>query len=94
MGGGAGAKASGVQRLPLATGAEDEQNGIHAHPVRGAWSATAETVGILVRGQQNLDALPQVIGNPPVIGNRSSFHAKNSIPPQLSKNKCSCTGKL
>src|ERR1700757_3471765 len=35
MGGGAGAELGGVQGLPLAAGAEHEEDGVHAHAVRG-----------------------------------------------------------
>jgi hypothetical protein len=67
MGGGTGAKAGGVQGLPLATGAENEEDGLHAHAVGGARPAAAEAVRVLVFGEQQGDAFPQVVWDMPLV---------------------------
>jgi hypothetical protein len=55
-----------VQRLPLTTGAQHEENGVHGGSVGHARIVTTQRVG-LGRGQQRFDPLPQCIGNPPAI---------------------------
>ncbi len=59
--GGAGGEAGGVQRLPLAAGAEDEEDGLQAVAVTTARPAAAEAVGVLMLGDQRLDQLPEVV---------------------------------
>src|SRR5215467_11141597 len=75
MGGGPGAELGGVQGLPLATGAEHEQDGVHAHPVGGTGPAATEAMGVLVFGDQQGDGLPQVVGDAPVVGDTTVIHA-------------------
>ena len=94
MGGGAWAEAGGVQGLPLAAGAQDEEDGLHADAVGGARPATAEAVGVLVFGEEFLHALPHLIGDAPVVGDGTSVHGQDSVRPQLSNTKRSCTKKL
>ena len=62
---GPGAKKSGVQGLPLAAGAEHEENGVHADPIRRARLAAAERVGVHMFGNQPFDLGPQIIRNAP-----------------------------
>jgi hypothetical protein len=50
MGGGAGAEAGGVECLPLAAGAEDEEDGLHAEAVGCGWLAAAEGMSVLALG--------------------------------------------
>src|SRR5947209_4598380 len=51
MRGGTGAKAGGVQGLPLTAGAEDEEDGLHADAVGGPRPAAAEAMRVLVFGE-------------------------------------------
>jgi len=79
MGRGTGAEAGGIQGLPLTTGTEHEQDGLHTDAVGGAWPTAAETMGVGVGGEQCGDTLPQVVGDVPVVSNghihtRSVFH--------------------
>jgi hypothetical protein len=74
VGRGAGAKFRGVQGLPLAAGAEDEEDGLHADPVGLAGPAAAEAVGVGVLGQQDGDGLPQVVGKAPLFRDGSIVH--------------------
>jgi hypothetical protein len=74
MGRGAGAKLRGVQGLPLAAGAEDEEDGLHADPVGLAGPAAAEAVGVGVLGQQDGDDLPEVVGQAPLFRDGSIVH--------------------
>jgi hypothetical protein len=76
VGGGTGAELGGVQGLPLAAGPQDEQDGFHAHAVGGAGTPAAETVCVLVFGDQDGDGLPQVVGDAPLVGDRVLFHAR------------------
>ncbi len=64
----AGAELGGVQRLPGDAGAQDEEDGVGAHPVGGARSAPAEAVGVLVLGQQRVQLLPEEVGEAPIGG--------------------------
>jgi hypothetical protein len=68
MGGGTGAELGGVQGFPLAAGAQDEQDGIHADAVGGAGPSAAQAMRVDVWGQVHLDFRPQGIGDPPVVG--------------------------
>jgi hypothetical protein len=70
VGGGAGTEACRVERFPLAAGAQDEQNGLHAHAVVLAWPAATEAVGIAMHGQQFLHGLPDVRGDMPLVHDR------------------------
>jgi hypothetical protein len=54
-----------MQGVPLAAGAEDEEDGIHGPAIIDAWPVTAERVRLSWR-EQRLDALPQFIGDPPI----------------------------
>jgi len=69
MGRGPRAELGGVQGFPLAAGAQDEQDGVHADAVGGPWPPAAEAVGVHAAGQVHLDFRPQGIGNAPVVGN-------------------------
>src|SRR5882724_111894 len=51
---GARTKAGGIERLPLATGAEHKHNGFHAHAVRRSRSASTKAMLVFVFGKQNL----------------------------------------
>ena len=74
VGGGAGAEPGGVQRLPLAAGAQDEKDGIHTHPIRGAGPTAPEAMGVNVRGQVHSDLGPQVVGDAPLVSNEILVH--------------------
>jgi hypothetical protein len=67
MGGGTGAKAGGVQGLPLTAGAEDEEDGLHANAVGSTWPAAAKAVRVFVLGEQQSDAFPQVVRDMPLV---------------------------
>ena len=68
VGRGTWAELGGVQGFPLAAGAQDEQDGIHADAVGGAGPPAAEAMRVYVWGQVHLDFRPQRIGDPPVVG--------------------------
>src|SRR5205823_10796759 len=68
VGGRAGAELGGVQGLPLAAGAQDEEDGVHTDAVGGAPSAAAEGVGVNVLGEPDLDLVPEVVGDAPGVG--------------------------
>ena len=74
VGGGTGTEPGGVEGLPLAAGAEDEEDGIHADAIRGAWPPAAEAVGVDVRGKVHLDLSPEVVGDAPIVGDRLGVH--------------------
>lgn len=74
VGGGAGAELGGAQSLPLAAGAQGEEDRAHAHPVRGAGAAAAEGMGVHVAGEVHLDLGPQAIGDAPGVGNGVLVH--------------------
>jgi len=58
VGGGTGAEAGGVQGLPLAAGAQHEEDGLHAGAVGRARTSAAEAVGVFMFGKQRGDGLP------------------------------------
>jgi len=82
---GAGAELGGVQGLPLAAGAQDEEDGIQAHPVRGARSAAAEAMGVHVLGEEPGNLLPEVVRDAPVVGDGLLRHGWDSACRQLSR---------
>jgi hypothetical protein len=57
MGGTTGTEARLVQRIPLAAGAEHEEDGIHRLPIRDAGPMAPQGVRF-ARREQRLDALP------------------------------------
>jgi hypothetical protein len=72
---------AGVQRLPLAAGAQDEEDGVEAIPVRASGSAAAEAVGILVGRYPTLQLLPQFVGDTPLVrGCLLIVHCRTSCP--------------
>jgi hypothetical protein len=78
VGGGAGDEAGGVQGLPLAAGAEDEEDGLQAVAVTAARAAAAEAVGVLALRDQGLDQLPEVVVQPPVVRHGGFSHVRGS----------------
>src|SRR5207302_2925376 len=73
VGGRAGDEAGGVQGLPLAAGAEHEENGVQAIAVGLAGPSAAELVGVGVVRQPGFELFPQFVGDPPSIG-RLALH--------------------
>ena len=61
MGGTTGTEARFVQRIPLAAGAEHEEDGIHGLPIIDTGTMTPQGVRF-ARREQRLDALPQLVG--------------------------------
>jgi hypothetical protein len=94
VGGRAGAEAGGVERLPLAAGAQDEEDGVQAHPVGGAGLAAAEGVGVDVGGDAQLDLLPEVVGDAPVLGDGAVVHGHTWVRGQGQETKCIYTQAL
>ena len=95
MGSGARAEAGGVQRLPLATRAQDVENGLHTDPVRGGRLTAAEGMGVDALGDQRGNGLPQIIGDAPLV--HHPFLVHGSFLGGFSscqKTKCSCTKRL
>ena len=76
--GGAGTELGGIERFPLAAGAQDKENGVHANAIRCTRSAPAEAMSVLVVGQMDFDLTPEVIGDAPVIRHNSSSHSRPS----------------
>lgn len=83
MGSGTRTNACGIQRFPLATGPQDEENTVHAFAVVGAWPTTAKPMGVAMFGQHHLDFFPEVVGNTPFVGGDRNFHACASMIRQL-----------
>jgi hypothetical protein len=79
MGGGAGAELGGVQRLPLAAGAEHEEDGIHTFTVIGAGPASAEAVPVGVHREQDLHLFPKRIGDTPLVRRCGRCHGQPSV---------------
>jgi hypothetical protein len=65
MGGTTGTDARLVQRIPLAAGAEHEEDGIHRLPILDAGPMAPQGVRF-ARREQRFDALPQLIRNTPI----------------------------
>jgi hypothetical protein len=78
VGGGGGAELGGVQGLPLAAGAQHEEDGLQADAVGRARPAAAEAVRVLVLGEQRGDGLPQVVGDAPFVRDRALVHGRAS----------------
>ena len=77
VGGGTWAKAGGVEGLPRAAGAEDEEDGLHAQAVGSPRPAAAETMSVFVFREQQGDALPQVVWDMPLV--HSGHIHKNGV---------------
>ena len=60
----AGADPGGIEGIPLAAGAQHEENGVHGGAIVHPRSMTPERVG-LSRWQERLDPLPQGIRDAP-----------------------------
>jgi hypothetical protein len=94
MGGGTRTKAGGVQGLPLTARAQDEEDGLHAHAVGRTRPAAAETMRVFVFGKQQRDAVPQIIGDMPLVHD-GHIHKTNVLHgctscEQLPRNNVSC----
>jgi hypothetical protein len=74
VGSGPWAELRRVQGLPLATGPQNEENGLHAHPVGCAWPTTTETMCIHVLREVDCNLDPEIIGDAPLFGNEVRFH--------------------
>jgi hypothetical protein len=81
------AELGGVEGLPLAAGAQDEEDGVHTDAIRGTWPAAAEAMGVDVPGQEELDLLPEVVGDAPVVGSRTVVHAYPCEPLSSERNQ-------
>jgi hypothetical protein len=91
---GAWAEPRGVQGLPLAAGAQDEEDGLHADAVGGARPAAAEAVRVFMFGQQLRDAVPEVVRDVPLVHDghihkTGVVHGYTSCM-QLPRNNVSC----
>jgi hypothetical protein len=73
MSGAAGADAGGVQRVPLAAGAQSKQDGVHGLAVVHARVVAPQGVR-LGRREQGGDLGPQFIGDLPISGVVLGFH--------------------
>jgi hypothetical protein len=65
MGGTTGANARLLQRIPLAAGAEHEENGIHRRAILDTGPMAPQGVQFTPR-EQRYDALPQLVRNTPI----------------------------
>ena len=95
MGGGTRTKAGGVQSLPLTARAEYEEDGLHAHVVGSTRPTAAEAMRVLVFGEQQSDAFPQVVRDMPLVHDghihkNGVVHGSTSYV-QLPRNNVSCT---
>jgi hypothetical protein len=91
VGSGTGAELGGVQGLPLAAGAQHEQDGLHADAVGLARPTAAEAVGVFMFGKQGGDGLPQIVGDAPRIGDGMFVHGRVSAYHQSPSHKCRLT---
>jgi hypothetical protein len=76
VGGGSGAELGGIERLPLAAGAQDVQDGFHAEAIVLARAPAAEAMRVLVLGEEELNGCPEVVGDTPVVGDGTSVHSQ------------------
>jgi hypothetical protein len=76
VGGGSGAELGGIERLPLAAGAQDVQDGFHAQAIVLARAPAAEAMSVLVLGEEELHGCPEVVGDTPVVGDGTSVHSQ------------------
>jgi len=74
VGRGSGTELGGVQRLPLAAGAEDEEDGVHAYPIGRARASAAEAMRIHMLREVHRNFCPEAIRDAPVIGYRMFVH--------------------
>jgi len=74
VGGGPGAEAGGVQGLPLAAGAQDKEDGLHADAVRGRGFAAAEGMRVDARRDEQGHGFPEVVADAPLVLNVRTFH--------------------
>jgi hypothetical protein len=65
MGGTTGTDTRLVQRIPLASRAQHEENGLHRLPIIDPWPVAPERVRLPWR-EQGVEALPQGVGYPPI----------------------------
>jgi len=78
VGGGAGAEAGGVEGLPLATGAQDKEDGFHADAVGSRGLAAAEGVRVDTRRDEQGHGFPEVVTDAPLVFNVRTFHVGGS----------------
>jgi len=95
MGRGTRTKAGGVQSLPLTARAEHEEDSLHADAVGSTRPTAAEAMCVFMLGEQQGDALPQIIGDMPLVHDghihkKSVFHGCTSCA-QLPRKNVSCT---
>src|SRR5215472_16434993 len=88
------AELGGVQRFPLAAGAEHEQDGVHADPVGGAWSSTPKRWVFTWRGKCISISGHKLSGMRQSSRTRSVSMTAPSNGSQLPETKCSCTQLL
>src|SRR6266545_277685 len=74
-----GAEAGGGQRIPLAAGAQHEENGVHGGSVVHPRVMTTERVG-LSRRNQRLDLCPKIVRDAPPIVVHDQSHGSTSFP--------------
>jgi hypothetical protein len=87
-----GTEATVLQRIPLASGAKDEEDGIHGPAIIDAWPVAPERVWLPGR-EQPLDVLPQFVGYPPitphflqVVTHGSGSYGKELFPTEYPKH--------
>lgn len=78
LGGGTGAILGGIERLPLAAGAQDEEDGSGADPIGGAWPAAPEGMRVVVGGDAHRHEFPQLIGDAPGVRDGVQVHSSAS----------------
>jgi hypothetical protein len=71
-------EAGGIERLPLAAGAQDEEDGFHANAVGDAGTPAPKPMGVFVFGKEHLDGVPKVVGDAPLISSLGAFHVAAS----------------
>jgi hypothetical protein len=76
VGRGAGTELGGVQGLPLAAGAQDEEDGVHTGAVGRGRPTTTKGMGIHPLGDQPINLSPQIIGDAPVLGHDGIAHGR------------------
>jgi hypothetical protein len=60
-----GANPGGIESIPLTTGSQHKENGVHRRSVIHTTTMTAQRMRRLVRRQDRLDLAPEFIGDAP-----------------------------
>lgn len=74
VGSGTGAELGGVKGFPLATRAQDLEDGIGTGAIRSTGSSAAKAMGVDMLGKEHFQEFPKLIGDAPVVGHLLGVH--------------------